>query len=347
MSCQTRLVLAVIVQLLYFRCKMNIYVKSSTCLSALETFNSKMLPDVEFDQEKGFVTCQAPNYKEYISPKLLRRMSPVIRNGVTAGVSALKEAQIEDPDAIIVGTSLGCLKDTENFLKQLIEEGEQLPNPTSFIQSTHNTIAGQIALLLKCKNYNFTFTQLHRSFESALLDAALFLSDGEGKNILVGGVDEMNETIYHLVNDLPCFKDVLLGEGAGFFVLSSDESPVLFRGVRFFNTPLQNIDTELSTFDLTKEGVDLVIGGDTKINDLSYRDVHEQLSECSYIAYKQFSGEFGTATTFAFWMATVILHGADIPDNWFMDKKENKEYRNILIYNNMDGEQSLMVLSKN
>ncbi len=341
------MVLAVIVQPSYFRSKMNIYVKSTVCISALETFNSLILPDVGFIPESGFVTSHAPNYKDYISPKLLRRMSPIIRNGVTAGVTALKEAHVEQPDAIIVGTSLGCLKDTECFLKQLVEEGEQLPNPTSFIQSTHNTIAGQIALLLKCKNYNFTFTQLHRSFESALLDAVLMLADGEGKNILVGGVDEMNETIYHLINDLPCFKDVLLGEGAGFFVLSPDESPVLFRGVYFFNTSLQNMDTELSSFNLTKGDIDLVIGGDTQKDDPFYTEIHKQLVDCSYIVYKQFVGEFGTATSFAFWMASVVLQGGVIPDCWFMFKSEKREYRNILIYNNFDGEQSLMVLSKN
>ena len=53
--------------------------------------------------------------------------------------------------------------------------------PTSFIQSTHNTVGGQIALELQCKGYNFTYVHGSNSFESALLDAKLQLELNEAK----------------------------------------------------------------------------------------------------------------------------------------------------------------------
>ena len=52
------------------------------------------------------------------------------------------------PDAIITGTGLGCLEDTEKFLTAMVTNKEEFLTPTSFIQSTHNTVSAQIALLL-------------------------------------------------------------------------------------------------------------------------------------------------------------------------------------------------------
>jgi len=325
---------------------MGIYIKSSACISALETFEADVLPNTELLDNEGYLQCIAPDYKKYISAKLLRRMSPIIRNGVAAGISALKNANVDKPDAIITGTSLGCLKDTESFLKQLITEGEELPNPTAFIQSTHNTIAGQLALILSCKNYNFTFTQMHQSFESSLLDAQLMLHEGEAENILVGGVDELNETMYNIIKSMPCYKNCTLGEGAAFFVLSNEKSSVCFKGMRIVTTPTFNFDEELAQLNLKKEDVDVIIGGDNTTDDLLYSDIHKQCNDKSYLWYKPFFGEFGTVSALAFWLAIKILETNKIPNNWLMHKSDISEIRNIVIYNNTKDEHSLMALSK-
>lgn len=52
-------------------------------------------------------------------------------------------------DAIITATGLGCLADTEKFMNALMDNREQMLNPTAFIQSTFNTVGAQLALLLK------------------------------------------------------------------------------------------------------------------------------------------------------------------------------------------------------
>ena len=108
-----------------------------------------------------------PDYTKYIEPKQLRRMSRIIKMGVTAGSMALKNAGLPIPDGIITGTAYGCLDDTGIFLKKMIENKEHALNPTPFIQSTHNTIGSQIALLLQCQGYNQTYTQGAFSFENS------------------------------------------------------------------------------------------------------------------------------------------------------------------------------------
>ena len=74
---------------------------------------------------------------------------------------------------LLPDTGLGCLEDTEKFLSSIYTNEEKLLNPTPFIQSTHNTVAGAIALAIKCHGYNATYTHRGFSFESALEDALI------------------------------------------------------------------------------------------------------------------------------------------------------------------------------
>lgn len=346
MLCLIHLALGVIIQQSFFRSSfMELYIKSSACISAQNSFESNGLPHDIVELDTPFGECVRPEYKKYISPKLLRRMSPIIRNGVCCSKLALQEAGIEIPDAIIVGTALGCLKDTDTFLTQLIEGNEELPNPTAFIQSTHNTIAGQVALLLGCKNYNFTFSQMHSSFETALLDAQMLLWDNEGKDVLVGGVDEIPESLAGLLNQSYCYSKNKLGEGAGFFVLSSEKSPIVFNGLKIIYSPHCDFEKELNGFSLSLADIDLLIGGDNCDNDQAYTELHNMFCDKPYVWYKPFMGEFGTASALALWLAVKALEQKEVPAVWRKNDIEIQELRNVLVYNRFGNEHSLMVLS--
>lgn len=85
--------------------------------------------------------------------------------------------------------------------------------PTAFIQSTFNTIGAQIASLSKNRCYNNTYAHRAFSFESALLDAILLLQEGEARNVLVGGIDEMTDTLYEILKRLGTWRHALAGEG--------------------------------------------------------------------------------------------------------------------------------------
>ena len=82
-----------------------------------------------------------PDYAKLIDPKVIRRMSRIIRMGVAAALECLNGAT---PDAIITGTAYGSLEDTTVFLKRMIDNKEEMLTPTAFIQSTHNTVGAQI-----------------------------------------------------------------------------------------------------------------------------------------------------------------------------------------------------------
>src|SRR5690606_35405111 len=119
------------------------------------------------------------DYKEFISPAASRRMANGVKMGFSSAKFALEKSNLAQPYAIITGTGMGCIENTEKFLNTLLANNEEFLTPTSFIQSTHNTVGAQIALGLECKGYNATYVHGALSFESALIDAQLMLQQEE------------------------------------------------------------------------------------------------------------------------------------------------------------------------
>ena len=172
-----------------------IYINGTGCISPQNTFEGEF-PFEPLEKESKRLLIEKPEYKKYISPIRLRRMKHILRMGIASANKALEESGSNEVDAIICGTAMGCLEDTEKFLTDIIKNKEDLLNPTAFIQSTHNTVAGQIALINKCNGYNYTYVTCGFSYENALLDAQLMLLEGKAKKVLAGGVDEATENYF-------------------------------------------------------------------------------------------------------------------------------------------------------
>ena len=201
---------------------MEFYINGASAISHQATFNNKgyteNVPKLNSNHE-----LIAPNYKEYIDSKALRRMSKVLRMSITCGIDCLSQSGIMNTDSIIIGTGLGCLMDTEKFLKNFLTLEGLIP-PTAFIQSTHNTIAGQLSLLLENNNYNMTHTQNTVSFEHALLDSMLRLNENDN-NVLVGAVDEHIPLLDSIASDIGVeIVEGKMTSGAAMFTLSNEKN---------------------------------------------------------------------------------------------------------------------------
>jgi 3-oxoacyl-[acyl-carrier-protein] synthase II len=138
------------------------FISSSACISPQNTSNSVGFPEEIVKYSSNILQCIEPNYRDYINPLQLRRMSKVLKMGLGTAMSCLKRNNMNDPDAIIVGTGLGCSEDLEKFLTSYIDSNELVLSPTPFIQSTHNMVAAQIAVMLK--NHVSNLTYFHRGF---------------------------------------------------------------------------------------------------------------------------------------------------------------------------------------
>ena len=158
---------------------MNAYINGTGLISPQKTTEpGSFLSDV-VEHHGDYLKCIDPNYRSFIEPLAARRMSRLIKMGITSAKLCLADAGVAMPGAIITGTGLGSVEDTEKILNNLLSN-EQLLNPTPFIQSTYNTISSQIAINLKCHNYNTTYVHRTFSFESCLLDALLQVEEKTG-----------------------------------------------------------------------------------------------------------------------------------------------------------------------
>jgi 3-oxoacyl-(acyl-carrier-protein) synthase len=275
-------------------------------------------------------------------------------------MECLQEAGVNRPDAIITGTAYGCLEDTGVFLTKMIGFNEELLTPTSFIQSTHNTIGAQIGLLLQCNHYNNTFVHRGFSFESALLDGMMLLNEKEAANVLIGAIDEITDISHAVlsrfglyrqepVSNLELFnqnsKGTIAGEGAAFFLLTNEPSSVDYaklEGLRTFYKPkeIKEVEDHILSFlfihSITLHDVDLVITG--KNGDAGPDQVFDQLQQTIFsknhmISYKHLCGEYPTSSAFALWMAANIIKTGTVPGVLnYTGPKENKIKR-ILVYN--------------
>lgn len=352
---------------------MKIYIRSSACISPQNTLgNNQFLTEIV--EHKGtLLKAIEPDYKEFIDPKSLRRMSHIIKMGVVAAMECLKNGNTEMPGAIITGTAYGCLEDTITFLTRIVEQEEELLPPTAFIQSTHNTVAAQIALMLKCHNYNNTFVHKGVSFESALLDAMMLLKENEADNVLIGGTDEMTDASFTILSRLGLYKrwpvsnlDLYAtktrgsvgGEGAAFFLLTdkvSENNLAELTAIRTIYKPkgLEDIEKKVILFlaenALKIAEIDLVITG--KSGDTAHDDIYEQLNHSLFnntdlANYKHLSGEYPTSSAFALWLASNIIKNETVPEAVIERKTKKTTPKTILIYNHYQKiYHSLMLVS--
>lgn len=165
--------------------------------SLVEGAKINVLSQVEITSEE-----QLAEIRDYVKPLEARRMGKIMKSSLLSSLKALRQAGIEQPDAIITGTALGCLENSELLLKQMVDEGETMLKPTYFMQSTHNTISSNIAIRLGCHGYNITYTQDQASFDWAMRDAEQLLKSGKIKTVLVGCHDESTPLYRQLMQRL-------------------------------------------------------------------------------------------------------------------------------------------------
>lgn len=191
---------------------------------------------------------------------LRRRMSRVIKNAVATAVECVQGVEnIDAMDAIITATGWGCLTDSERFLRNVITDKEQLLNPTPFIQSTFNTIGGQIALLRHNHCYNVTYVNRSHSFEDALLDAMMRIADEESTDVLVGAFDEQTVSQHRIMERMGIFRKHKDGEGAVFARLKAHRSEDSIAELTVIDFPSQCLtEEECLRKYATKERVELL-----------------------------------------------------------------------------------------
>lgn len=353
---------------------MKVYIRGLGAISPQETYEKDAFLNNITAHNTPFLQSVTPVFKQYIKPIQLRRMSRLLKMGISTAKIALADAGVENPGAIISGTGLGLVEDTEKFLLAMLENDEQLLTPTAFIQSTHNTLSGQIAIALKCHNYNNTYAHRGFSFESALLDGMMQVAAKEIPNALIGGFDEITEEHNNILSHSQWVKKEAVshleltkqntpgsinGEGVTYFVLAGEPSEsdyATVEDVKMVYKP-ENAGELFAAFEqwlaqqqLNSEDIDLLIlgnNGDSN-GDHFYEPFAKAFAHTPIAHYKHLVGEYHTSSAFAMWLGAKTIKHQQVPEAVRANGLAPKgEIKHVVIYNHFrQGNHSFIHLSR-
>lgn len=347
---------------------MELYIKGIGCISPQLTYdNAVFLPEIK-SYAGNRMMCVEPDYAPFFDAGSLRRMGRMVKFGTAAALIALKDSGVTQLDAITTGTGYGLLESSEKFLKNMADANGSVLSPTSFIQSTHNTVSSTIALIAGCNAHNNTFSHKGFSFESALIDARLMIAEGAA-NALVGGHDEIGENTFAIMEKLNLFRQnaaavaldyekgktgIVAGEGAAFFVLSaisreSDYGMLVDNAVFYNQQNISEVKQQINDFlhrnKIALVDIDVVISGingDAKSDAVSSELNHSFFAHQTIALYKHLCGEYMTATSFGFWLASKMLLSQQVP-NAVILKDHHRKPKHILLYNVFQNDHSIML----
>ncbi|MBS1588238.1 MAG: beta-ketoacyl synthase chain length factor [Bacteroidetes bacterium] len=336
-----------------------VFILSACAISPQLSFDVDKFLNPIITTDDGKLFAAEPDYRQFINPVAIRRMSRQLKMGIACGMRALQLADVSMPDSIITGTGLGSMTDMEHFLKDMITLEEEALNPTFFIQSTYNSVNGWLALQTKSTGYNQTYVHRGFSIELSLLDAQMFLNETPTSKIaLVGSFDELTNDYFVVKSKCDYWKEsvpnslkllscnhtdgTIAGEGAAFFALTNKPKPLscALLGLKLLNLPSSyDFTQEIQEF-LSQHGVDLkdidvaILGknGDARFEYLYDPVVAAFDVETNVLAFKHLTGEYPTASGFALWIAVQLRHWNQIPEPLIL-KSGTRPKRNILVIN--------------
>jgi len=338
---------------------MDLYINSAGIVTSGGSNSTEDFLTTAPSYDTNRLQCIEPDYKPFIPPMQLRRMSKAVRMGIAASkISMEQNGEITNPDAISVGTAIGCIQDSEVFLSKMVDQNEQMLTPTAFIQSTHNTVAGQIALLAGCKGQNITFVHRGHSFEQAMIDAQLYVDEHPGEKVLVGGIDELIDIslaifrragIYRYENSTPdsilngSSGGSIAGEGAAFFMASdkpSGNTSLHIKDIFLFTAKDQqeavNDVQQFLSCHLAEGNVDMVmlgVNGDENQKQFYDKLRSEVFNGTSQAAFKHVSGEYATVSAYALGLIYHMAKSKNVPEFLLLNSAP-QQFKRVMLINN-------------
>lgn len=282
---------------------MKVYIKTATQISMQQPLSEEwMTSPIEYTEP--YVRSLDPNFRDWLNPLESRRMGKIMRRALVTAQKVMRDSGIQQPDAVITGTGLGCIENTELFLDQLCREGEEMLKPTYFMQSTHNTISSLISIHDHLHGYNTTYSHKSVSFDSAFLDAFTQLRLGDIRTALVTGNDEMTPTYFSILQRAGYVGQpgqVAAGEASVAMMLTTDPTDALCE--------VEEVRMSVKDLQLPSSSVDLLVLGTNGVpqNDCLYQKVAQQLPEVETFEYKRLFGECYTVSGIGVYAAAHLI----------------------------------------
>jgi hypothetical protein len=344
------------------------YFHQSICISPQKTFPETDLEHIRAS-ENNLLKAIEPSYAG-IPAGVMRRLGKSVRMALGAALAILEKSP--EPDGIVMATANGGMEDCIKFLNQIVEYKEGLLTPASFVQSTSNAAAAQIALVTKNHNYNVTHVHRGLAFENALLDVVMLLKENASGGYLVGCTDEISAYNYNIdtldgwFRDKPVLntelfltpaKGTIAGEGAFMVWMNnqSDGASACLDAVKTIHTEdpevvLESLKSFLSKNLPSGEIPDLLITGEDGDERMLFfcSRVESCFPSLMPVArFKHYCGEYCTASSFACWLSMNILESGRVSPGLIKKNPPSGPIQRILIYNHFRKIQhSFILISK-
>ncbi len=298
------------------------FILAATQISIQEGLSEAwMQSPIQYDEP--YVRSLDVDYKQWLSVGESRRMGKLLKRALVTSLAAMRQSGVEHPDAIITGTGLGCIENTEILLTHLCEEGEENCKPTPFMQSTHNTISSLVSIHTHTHGYNATYAHKEASFDCALEDAWRQMKLGRIHTALVGGQDEMTPKYFGLLCKTGYLgqPSQIAGEAAVSVMLSAkprnELDNVLCRMTYFKRlyrpTPeeLQQTAAAIGCFDAVVTSVSQLSTFNSQLSTL--QEAATLFPDTPLLQYKNIFGESYTAYGLGIYATAHVLHCQQLP----------------------------------
>ena len=208
-----------------------------------------------------------------VSPGMIRRTDRFIQLALLGANEAISGVDLVKGTALYMASGQGNLAVFKRLRDQRYIR-KQPPKPVDFINSLSNTSGFYVAQFFGVTGKNLNVSRLGFVAETTLLLAQNDLELGREKQILVGGVDELQEPAAFTRRTLGLCDDRQLGEGSNWMLLSSESDGALAQ----LEVIKQELDADtLKRFVKDVEG-DFSIAFGQRITEKIITDVMENVS---------------------------------------------------------------------
>jgi len=161
-----------------------------------------------------------------IEPKTIRRTDRFIQLALLGAYQAVDHLELPKETGLYMASGQGNLAVFKRLRDQRYIQ-KQPPKPVDFINSLSNTSGFYVAQYLKIEGKNINISRLGFCIETLLLLAEVDLEASVERQILVGGVDELQTPLPFTRKTLGICEERALGEGSGWMLLSKERSGAL------------------------------------------------------------------------------------------------------------------------
>ncbi len=157
-----------------------------------------------------------------VSPKMIRRTDRFIQLSLLGAYTAVGEDSLDKGTALYMVSGQGNLAVFKRLRDQRYIH-KLPPKPVDFINSLSNTAGFYVAQFFDLYGKNLNVSRQGLVVENTLLLAQVDLELGKEEQILLGGVDELQEPVAFTKRTLGVSDETLLGEGSNWMLLSAQE----------------------------------------------------------------------------------------------------------------------------